>query len=63
MVPAAAERAATLEGGQDSIWEFPLAPGALSTDWAWYLRAAALADAAVRAVCLLADWSTRRFVY
>lgn len=56
MVPAAAERAATLEGGHDSIWEFPRAPGALLTDWAWYLRAATLTDAAVGAGGVLMYW-------
>ncbi|CAM9117502.1 unnamed protein product, partial [Pylaiella littoralis] len=47
MVPAATARAATAEGGRDSSWNFPQARGALSTDWAWYLRAAALEDVAV----------------
>eukprot|EP00752_Nemacystus_decipiens_P005027 g4567.t1 len=47
MVPPATERAATAAGGRESSWNFPLTRGALSTDWAWYLRAAILGDAAV----------------
>ncbi|CAN0142449.1 unnamed protein product [Ectocarpus fasciculatus] len=47
MMPPATERAATATGGQYSSWNFPLSPGVLLTDWAWYLRAAILGDAAV----------------
>lgn len=52
MVPPATERAATAAGGRDSSWNFSLARGALSTDWAWYLRAAILGDAAVGVMVL-----------
>ncbi|CAN0234711.1 unnamed protein product, partial [Ectocarpus sp. 12 AP-2014] len=47
MVPPAAERAATVTGGRDSSWNFSLSSGVLLTDWAWYIRAAILGDAAV----------------
>ncbi|CAM9208630.1 unnamed protein product, partial [Scytosiphon promiscuus] len=47
MVPPAAERAVTAYKGGDASWKFPLASGALWTDWAWFLRAATLGNTAV----------------